>query len=392
MLSLPEPCPANLQKQQTVLMLPDMEDDWRFRESPQVAKGGLRSYAGTQLRCKAYNGEETSLGSLCVASTVARQPLSAAQQDILVRFADVVSSELVNQSREARKRHRMYVAQLLGECRADNPKDAEEHILDIIQTVYPHASVKIREASEGSVDFPDGTHIHLDEIQSDGMWEDVGLIESLIQTSNHNKLETEQTVRAIVHPCRTYLGTRYIVLASSIVQYVFDDVDTEFIENCARLLRQITQEYRLKEALTAKETFSRSITHQLRTPIHGILGSCDLLAEELATLRTIIGAAVKEGSPMTFSALSTIRDSGRELMSTINNILKMNRWADSEGSPGLARLRALDQIEGKFLLPPLFRLDSFFIHATQRCRLGRFTAYQLVKLRGRSVTEPNKAW
>lgn len=338
---------ADLENQKTVFMLPDMDSDWRFRNSPHVAQGGLRSYAGTQLRCRAQNGEEISLGSLCVASNSNQPPLSAAKQDILVRFADVITSELVNQSREARKRQRLYVARLLGECRADNPKDGEEKILEIIRTVYPDASVEIRESRDGAIGLPDQSSVHLGDIHSDGLWEDVGLIESLIRTMNHTKLETEQTIRAIVRPFHTYLGTRYIVLASSMIQHVLDDVDTGFIEDCAKLLSQFTQEYRLKEALKAKESFSRGITHQLRTPIHGILGSCDLLAEELTVLKVADNAAEREISPMSFSALNTIRDSGRELMSTINNILKMNRWADSEGTPGLARLRALNQIEGK---------------------------------------------
>lgn len=328
-------------------MLPDMENDWRFRNSPHVAQGGLRSYAGTPLRCRAHNGEEISLGTLCIASNSKQPPLSAAQQDVLVRFADVVTSELVSQSRESRKRQRLYFARLLGECRADSPKDAEENILEIIRRVYSDASVEIRQSDNWVIDLPDGSSIRLDDVHSDGLWEDVGLIESLIQTANHTKLETDKAIRAIVHPCHTYLGTRYIILASNVIQHVFDDVDTEFVENCAKLLRQFTQEHRLKEALKAKESFSRGITHQLRTPIHGILGSCDLLAEELAALNVVEGATGKAASAMSFSALNTIRDSGRELMSTINNILKMNRWADSEGSPELARLRALNQIEGE---------------------------------------------
>lgn len=331
-------------------MLPDMENDWRFKNSPQVAQGGLRAYAGTQLRCKADDGEEICLGSLCVASQKSQPPLSAGQQDVLVRFADVVTSELVNHSREARKRRRLHMAQLLGECRTDSPKDAEVQILEIIRNVYPSISVEIRESSGGIIEFPDKSCIAFDEIYQDGLWEDVELIESLIRTKNHTVLETKQTIRAIVHPCPTYLGTKYIIVASSLVQYVFDDVDSEFIGNCAKVLRQITQEYRLKEALKAKETFSRGITHQLRTPIHGILGSCDLLAEELAALGphdAVNGAEGMAGVPVGLSALNTIRDSGRELMSTINNILKMNRWADSEGPTGLSRLRALNQIEGE---------------------------------------------
>lgn len=34
---------------QTVMELCDMTKDWRFANNPQVTKGGVRSYAGTQL-------------------------------------------------------------------------------------------------------------------------------------------------------------------------------------------------------------------------------------------------------------------------------------------------------------------------------------------------------
>ncbi|KAG9585333.1 hypothetical protein KCU60_g18897, partial [Aureobasidium melanogenum] len=69
----------------TVFMLPNMASDWRFEHSPHVEQGGLRSYAGAALRCKADTGEDVALGSLCIASNSEQPPLSPSQQDALVR-------------------------------------------------------------------------------------------------------------------------------------------------------------------------------------------------------------------------------------------------------------------------------------------------------------------
>lgn len=323
-------------------MLPDMDSDWRFKKSPHVAYGGLRTYAGAQLRCKALNGEEIALGSICVASNSKQANLSAVQQSVLVRFADVIASELVNHSGEARKQQRHFMAQLLAECQAKG--NDEGCLLDIIRQVYPGASIDIQVSTDGLIYFPNHSPIHFDDLEG-GLWEDVEAIENLILTGNHTKLETSQTIRAIAHPCLTHLGTRYLVVASNQVQNVFDDVDSWFIESCAAQMRHIIQESHLEEALKAKEMFMRGITHQLRTPIHGVLVSCELLSEELTKLKLVDNAPVNPATDRTVSAVNTIRDSATELMSTINNILKLSRWANNIQPPTPVPLRALKDME-----------------------------------------------
>lgn len=325
-------------------MLPDMESDWRFRQSPMVTYGGLRAYAGAQLRCKALNGEDIALGSLCVAASSTQPVLSPAQQSVLVRFADVISSELVNRSREARKQQRHRMACLLAEARAEGPGTPEERILSIIRQVYPGVTVNIQHSPHGTIRLGNRADIDYEDFEY-GLWEDGPHIEELIHKFNHEKLETTQTVRAIAHPCHTYLEARYLVVASAQVQNVFDDVDAWFIENCAVQLRHAIQETHLKEALQAKETFMRGITHQLRTPIHGVLVSCELLAEELARLNLLSTALEGSATPSASSALNTIRESARELMSTINNILKMNKWAENLRRPEPAPVSSLRQME-----------------------------------------------
>lgn len=325
-------------------MLPDMSSDWRFRMSPQVTHGGLRAYAGAQLRCKALNGEEIALGSLCVAACSKQPVLSATQQGVLVRFADVISSELVNRSREARKQQRHRMACLLAEARTDGPGAPEERILNIIRQVYPGATVDVQTSAHGTIRLVNHADVGYEDFEA-GLWEDDPFIEEMIQAQNHQKLETTRTVRAIAHPCHTYLEARYIVVASNQVQNVFDDVDAWFIEGCATQLRHAIQENHLKEALRAKETFMRGVTHQLRTPIHGVLISCELLAEELARLNLLSNALEGSATPSASSALNTIRESARELMSTINNILKMNRWTENLRRPEPAPVRSLRQME-----------------------------------------------
>jgi GAF domain-containing protein len=250
----------------TVFMLPNMASDWRFKHSPHVEEGGLRSYAGATLRCKADTGEDIALGSLCIASNSEQPPLTPAQQDALVRFADMITSEIVARAREARRQQRQFMADLIAQThKYTSPGAVKDHIFDIIAQVYPDAVISVQDAPpNNTVSLPNHVPVDFNAFQ-DGLWEDSELIEQLIVTQNHTHLVSEATVRAIAHPCQKIPTTKYLVVASTNVQFVFDDVDSWFIDKCASLMADSTQETRLKEALTAKEAFLRGITHQLRT-------------------------------------------------------------------------------------------------------------------------------
>lgn len=329
-----------------------MASDWRFKQMPCVAQdNGLRSYAGAQIRCKAPNGEVFALGSLCVASGEEHPPLTAAQQNALVRFADLLSADIINHSRDKRRRQRHYMDQLLAERRTDDPENSEEHVLDLLRIVYPKASITIHESSDGTLPLPNHASINIADV-TEGLWEDSELIDELIKTRNNNRLETARTVRAIVCPCQTYPVIKYLVVASNQVQLVFDDVDAVFVDKCAVTLTKIIQEGSLRDALRAKDEFLRGVTHQLRTPIHGILGSCELLADELAHSKVLQDDLPDAPGITPSSIIKTIKDSGRELMSTVNNMLKLNRFIH-QAEIGLSRmtfgLQSLSQIEADIM-------------------------------------------
>lgn len=249
-----------------VFMLPNMASDWRFKHSPHVDEGGLRSYAGATLRCKADTGENVALGSLCIASNSEQPPLSPIQQDALIRFADMISSEIVARAREARRQQRQVMADLIAQTpQYTSPSAVKDHVFNILAQVYPDAHVDVQDAPpNNTVSLPQHSPVDYDDFQ-DGLWEDSKLIEHLILTQNYAQLTSESTIRAMAHSCQRIPTTKYLVLASKNVQLVFDDVDSWFLEKCASLMADSTQETRLKEALTAKEAFLRGITHQLRT-------------------------------------------------------------------------------------------------------------------------------
>jgi CheY-like chemotaxis protein len=129
---------------------------------------------------------------------------------------------------------------------------------------------------------------------------------------------------------------------------VFDDVDSWFVEKCATYLAATSQESNLREAMKVKDQFLRGITHQLRTPIHGVLAPCELLTEELYASNSLAGRPdAPEISPS--SIINTIRESGKQLMMTVNNILKLNRWSETIAARHRAGLQSVADLEDDIL-------------------------------------------
>ncbi|QIW94659.1 hypothetical protein AMS68_000177 [Peltaster fructicola] len=253
-----------------VLYLPDMLADWRFAASPHVAHGGLRSYAGTQLRCHVDDQTTIVLGSLCVASN-SKEELQAAQIEILKEFADMLASDIVEGCQRRRAAQQRKNETLLDAAHT------QSDIVDLLHKTYSDTKVEITEHRNS--------------------WEDTDTIEQLIKSQNHTKLPS----------------------STDDVTQIFDDLDVQFVQSCARKIKSVLQEEELQIALQGRTQFMRGITHQLRTPLHGILGSVTLLLDE----------SVSEG-------LQMIRDSGLELMSTINNMIKLNDCIEITAPAALA--------------------------------------------------------
>lgn len=329
----------------------DMANDWRFQNSPQVVHGGLRSYGGTQLLCKTDAGEEVALGSLCVASPNPGRTLSAEQQDILKRFSTMVTREVIDQCRWNRQKEQQRMNQLVNAAISESDVDrVEENIMRSVRTIYPEQDVLTVTATEGEIPLANGQSLPISEIHL-GLWENVEELDSVIYHHNHERLKTDKFVRAISGAASADRGTKYLVVVSKDIRRVFDDIDVSFVEKCTSALNVASHKASLREALKIKEEFLRGITHQLRTPIHGVLGSVDLLAEELAASsisRAIGGTASPDSRKATINTdevIATIRNSGKELMSTLNNVIKLHRWTERGYREGMLRELDLRELE-----------------------------------------------
>ena len=292
-----------------------------------------------------------ALGSLCVASNTPNLTLTSAQQATLISFAAMLSEEIINRSRTNRREQQRHMNDLISKIPPQqDPDKTESVVMSTLIEVYPSAVIAIRDVKNHRIDLDnedEGTTLELFHVRN-GLWEDADAIDSIIAQSNHQGLKSSKVVRAIVARFWTQPAAKALVIASKDVQLVFDDIDSWFVERCASILSNVSQQRSLQQALRAKEQFLRGITHQLRTPIHGVLGSVDLLAEELGSGSWTSGTIDKPNSRRrldTGEILRTIRNSGRELMSIVNNMIKLNRWADIVGRPRPATVSELNRLE-----------------------------------------------
>lgn len=331
-----------------------MKEDWRFRQSPYVQFGGLVAYAGVPLRLKDESGQSVSIGSLCVASRDSQEPLTKTQQSTLARLADWVVSDLVQCTKARRQRVRREMTDLLARAqRRIEETDMEEHVFELLRTMYPAADVALRPCKGGDVRIEGLDPIPVCDLE-DGIWEDIDFLDNFIARSNHKELPTDRIVRVLTAQCESVTGASVLSIASRDYRHVFDDIDSWFLESCANILTSMWQKRLLNEAMEAKERFLRGFSHQLRTPLHVILGSVELLAEEIRTqsLRELsrttpafvrLAQTVDSDTPTVH--LDTIKAAGRDLVNIVNSMILLNRWADIAAKERNYALHTIHDIE-----------------------------------------------
>ncbi|KAG5928331.1 hypothetical protein E4U42_000828 [Claviceps africana] len=321
----------------SVFLLPSLMEDWRFKYSPYVESGGLRAYAGVPLRLQDESGDTFCLGSLCVCSKTSKEPLTRLQQQTLTRLADWVVSDIVKCARARRQRERRQMLELItaAQLEADELM-SQEPVLNILKATYGSTEISLQSSCATHIQAEGRGPIPLADIK-DGLWEDVGYLDDFIAKSNQREFPSNRVVRALAVACDIASGPALLVVATKDFRRVFDDIDSWFTQTCAKMLSQIWHKQLVAEVIRAKEKFLRTISHQLRTPIHGILGSVELLAEELMSVRKLRENTKAQLLPMASVAtdttdpqvyLETIKSAGRDLMSIVNNMITLNHWAD----------------------------------------------------------------
>jgi signal transduction histidine kinase/FixJ family two-component response regulator len=253
--------------------------------------------------------------------------------------------------------------------KVDIDEGFEGIILDLVKEIYPGTVVSIHTSLDNQLVLDGGTEVPVDQIEH-GLWEDGEYFDYLIEQFNHLDPVAPRVVRVVAVACTSQRIPTYLVVGSKDFRTVFDDIDSSFLLMAAQMLSRGWQNLALREALGAKDNFLRGITHQLRTPIHGILGSVELLAEELSA-RDMVCTSAGSGRSFPTSSLSgdhkdpstyikTIRSSARDLISTVNSLINLNRWTDVAQAKRIVAPHHIHDIETAILNEVLqFNLDQF---------------------------------
>lgn len=236
-----------------------------------------------------------------------------------------------------------------------NQTVAIEPVFQILRTMYPDAIIRLQPARATHVELEGCDSIPVSELK-DGLWEDVKFLDDYIMNSNHLSPPSNKPVRIVATPCESISGSSLLIVATKDFRLVFDDADAWFIQACADIISQMWRKSLLTEAMIAKEKFLRAFSHQLRTPVHGILGSLELLTEDLksrilyegtASIPAIEQATAESemNSREPFTYLNIIKMAGRDLTSIINNLIALNKWSDIAMVERHYAMHTLDELE-----------------------------------------------
>ena len=182
------------------------------------------------------------------------------------------------------------------------------------------------------------------------LWENDELIEEIILKYNHENPVGKyhhRTFRAMAVKLKV-AQDHYLVVETSDLTRVFDDIDFMFIRSTALIIDNSLQDRLLKQALDAKASFLRGVQHSLRTSLNGILSASEMLLDDAAQSERLrdrrlsssagetpdfsesmasLSMAPSPSMSSSDSLLGIIDSSGRGLLTIINNLLNLDSTA-----------------------------------------------------------------
>jgi signal transduction histidine kinase len=317
----------------SVLTLADMPSDPRFAHSPYVSELGLVSYAGTPLRFSFSREdgvrEEVNLGTLCGVNLKSNLCPNELQKRAMVHCADTIVREIIEHARNTRAANRDKMASrlsaLAGQVNAENAVDL---VLRALRETYPNADVSFQTHPDRTITLAGIGPVPYAHFENH-LYEDSAHIEAEILANNHLPTAAVhgRTLRAVAVNCLSASDT-FLVVQSAELANIFDDVDGAFVYSCSLIVCNVRQAAELERVTTARINFLRGISHELRTPIHALLSSCEMLAEDSRATRdsfsTRFASGVQVQSEYHAPLLENALVSSRALMNTVNRLLNFD--------------------------------------------------------------------
>lgn len=305
--------------QNEILEITNALEDDRVKDNPHVkAENGIRYYAGISLQ--APNGH--NIGTLCVADVKPRK-LSESQRESLKLLSRQVMSLL-----EARRKNRN-LAEELEHILNEKIKEAEEKLF-LKENEYQHLLESIKR-SNSVVEFtPDG-HI----LSTNAIFRSfIGYTEEELTGMHHSRLidpeggvKNDKFWQALENG--EYKAGRFRRVRKNgqevWMQATYNPVKSPNgnIDRIIKIAQDITIEIEAEKAMQKakeaaeslnrqKDSFIANVSHEIRTPIHAVLGFTELLLEQ-------------ESNPQKIGYLKSVKTAGDNLMFIINDILDLSK-------------------------------------------------------------------
>ncbi|EIN04852.1 hypothetical protein PUNSTDRAFT_146174 [Punctularia strigosozonata HHB-11173 SS5] len=331
-----------MQRSHTVFSLPNMLEDWRFAASPAV-RAGMRSYVGAPLlyRPPGTTDVEIAFGALCVSSDAPKPAPSAVQTATLRRLAKTMVHMIVERA-HVQRRHvqEAMVARLAAALQDLTPGDLVERRLNVLRECYPSGHVSYQIQQDGVVRLRGGSRVPHAQVR-DSLWE---ATDATLKVVLDNHAPTDQAVRAIVVRVPS-TDDAYLVVETHDLKTIFDAIDVLFVVQCAMSISNVVMSADLNAAAASKDQFLRGMTHDLRTPIHAIIATAELLKEGSSDVESTPGRETPR------RMLDVIEGQGNNLLAMVNSLIRLNHLGVADQydlSTSLQNLAAIEQsvVEG----------------------------------------------
>jgi PAS domain S-box-containing protein len=287
-------------KQHHLFIVPDAAQDSRFAENPLVTDGPkIRFYAGAPLS----SPENATLGTLCVIDQVPRK-LSEAQEQSLKILARQVMTHL--------ELRRQMMALRLSEERFSNAfthapigmalVSTEGRWLKVNQAVCRLLGYSADELL--SKTFQDVTH-------PDDLEADLGHVQELLDRKTDSYHMEKRYFHKDGHLVWVELGVSLVCDKQNQPLYFISQIQ-DITETKVVMARQKQLLEKAQAAEKAKSEFLAIMSHEMRTPLNGVIGMTSILAD-------------MDLNDVQRECVETISLSGESLLSVINDILDYSK-------------------------------------------------------------------
>lgn len=289
------------------LIVPDSLDDWRFLGNPHTVGGiQVRFYAAFPIRVNAprqnYDAEDTqefAVGAMCIFDTIPRT-LTDDEVDQLDYLSQVVNDILDDNLNKAQIVEHQRMSDALAKFIQESSNN-DHFILEMgvkYLKVAMHLDEHVYIYSQGHA-FGSTIHIEGHDVLLDvPIWESADYSASAI------------TLKFALNEVDHYL----IVVFTNDPIHVFDIYDANFVLHFSKAISSALQEAIVRTANRAKTLFIESVSHEMRTPLHGVMTSIELMQEEERLSLNQIGL------------MNIIQSSTKNLLTVINGLLDFNKW------------------------------------------------------------------